>query len=188
MSKTPRADGPALRILSRAVGLIAGAAMALSAMATLACLLLIGWAVVMRYFFNTPPAWVDELVGHLLVAIVMLAVAQTFRRGEHIGVDILIDHLSVRGKRLALLWATLVTALVALVLIISGWESTALAHTLGLVSEGHLEWPVWWLMALMPLGGALLLLATIETAWRTLTVGLPPRPAARADDAAGELP
>lgn len=163
------AESRALRILSQAVAYLTGGAVALSAAATLVCLILIGWSVVMRYFFNAAPVWVDELVGHLLVAIVMLAVAQTFRRGEQIAVDILVERLTARGKRLAMLWAALVTGLVAVVLVYSGWTSTVLAHTLGLVTEGHLEWPVWWLMILMPLGGALLLLAAIETAWRVCT-------------------
>ena len=57
-----------------------------------ACLLvsfaLIGWAVVMRYVFNAAPIWVDEVVGRVLVANMLLRAAQTLRRGEPIGVDL----------------------------------------------------------------------------------------------------
>jgi len=163
-----RAEGRALRILSQAVAFLSGAAMALSAGGLLVSLALIGWAVVMRYLFNAAPVWVDEVVGHLLVAIVLLAAAQTFRRGEHIGVDVLTDMLPPTGKRWALGWAALVTIAVALVLIVNGWQTAELARMLGLVTEGHLEWPTWWLMLLMPLGGALLLLAAVEALWRAV--------------------
>ncbi len=171
MSSPPhaRAEGPALRILSQSVAFLSAGAMALSAAGTLLSLALIGWAVVMRYFFNAAPVWVDEVVGFLLVAIVLLAAAQTFRRGEHIGVDILVEQLPPRGRRWALAWAAFVSGVVAVVLIVNGWQTATLARTLGLVTEGHLEWPTWWLMLLMPVGGALLLLTTVEALWRACT-------------------
>lgn len=169
VSEAARPESAALRILTRAVALLAGAAMALSAAGILVALALIGWSVVMRYFFNAPPVWVDEAVSHLLVAIVMLAVAQTFRRGGHIGVDVLVDQLSPAAKRWALAWAALVSAGVALVLVVNGWDTAMLARTFGQVTEGYLQWPSWVLMLFLPLGGALLLLATVETFWRACT-------------------
>ena len=42
------------------------------------------------------------------------------------------------------------------------------------LTEGHLEWPTWWLMLLMPAGGVLLALVAVEALWRALA-GLPPR-------------
>ncbi len=65
-------------------------------------------------------------------------------------------------------WAALATGVVAGVLIINGWETAQLARMLGLLTEGNLEWPTWLLMLLMPVGGALLLLAAIEALWRAL--------------------
>ena len=79
------------------------------------------------------------------------------------------ERLGDKGRRWALGWAAVVTACVALVLIVNGWETAMLARMLGLLTEGHLEWPTWWLMLLMPVGGALLLLATVESLWRAIT-------------------
>lgn len=166
------AEGPALRALARAVSALTALAMGLAAAGLLLALALIGWAVVMRYGFNLPPVWVDEVVGFLLVAVVMLAAAQTFRRGEHIAVDLLTSRLSARGRRWVQAWAALATLAVTGLLIVNGWETAMLARMLGLLSEGHLEWPTWWLMMLMPVGGALLLLAALESLWRALA-GLP---------------
>jgi TRAP-type C4-dicarboxylate transport system permease small subunit len=172
-------EGPALRALGQVVSVLAAAAMAAAALSLLASLALIGWSVVMRYVFNDAPVWVDEVVGFALVAIVMLAAAQTLRRGEHISVDLLTTRLTSRANRWARAWAAVATGVIAGVLIINGWGTAMLARMLGLLTEGSLEWPTWWLMMLMPVGGALLLLAAIEQLWRA-ALGLPPAEAGHA--------
>jgi len=167
------AEGPALHALGRVVAVLASAATALAGVGLLLSLALIGWAVVMRYVFNAAPVWVDEVVGFLLVAMVMLAAAQTLRRGEHIAVDVLVERLSARGKRWTRVWAALATLAITAVLIVNGWDTAMLARRLGLLTEGNLEWPTWWLMLLIPAGGCLLALAAVEALWRALA-GLPP--------------
>lgn len=162
-----------LRLYSRAVAWVSGFAVGLAALGLLLSLVLIGWAVVMRYVFNQAPIWVDDVVGFLLVAIVMLSAASTYRRDEHIGVDLLISRLKGGSKRVMLAWSALTTALVALVLMFNGLENVALARMLGLLTEGHLEWPQWLLMLLLPVGGALLLAVAIEAFWRGCVQALP---------------
>src|SRR3546814_5827562 len=45
--------------------------------------------VVMRYFFSAPLSWSYDLIGMYLVTLVFfLALADTFRRGGHIKVDL----------------------------------------------------------------------------------------------------
>lgn len=168
------AGPPALRAFARLVEWLAALGMVVAAAALLVALALIGWAVVMRYVFNAPPVWVDEVVGFALVAIVMLAAAQTLRRGEHIGVDLLVDRLPPRARRWTQAWGALAALAIAAMLIVNGAETAALARTLGLLTEGHLEWPTWTLMTLMPAGGVLLALAALEALWRALA-GLPAR-------------
>ena len=168
-----KAPSAALVALGRVVSTLAALAMGVAALCLLTSFVLIGWAVVMRYVFNAAPIWVDEVVGFALVAIVMLGAAQTLRRGEHIGVDLLTARLSGAANRWACIWAALATGVIALVLIINGWGTAKLARMLGLLTEGSLEWPTWWLMLLMPIGGALLLLTAIEALWRA-AVGAPP--------------
>lgn len=169
----PASEAPALRLLGRAVVALASAAMALAAACLLLSLVLIGAAVVMRYAFNAAPVWVDDVVGFALVAIVMLAAAQALRRGEHIAVDLLVGRLGPDGRRRARAWSAVASGAVAVMLVVNGFDTALLARTLGLVTEGSLEWPTWLLMLLMPVGGALLLLASVEALWRALA-GLPP--------------
>ena len=181
---TEAAASPALRAFARLVERLTALAMALAAAALLVALALIGWAVVMRYVFNAPPVWVDEVVGFALVAIVMLAAAQTLRRGEHIGVDLLVDRLPPRARRWAQAWAALAALAIAAMLIVNGAETAELARTLGLLTEGHLEWPTWMLMTLMPAGGVLLALAALEMLWRAIADALPRTGAHGTEDAA----
>jgi len=148
--RPPAPEGPALRLLGRAVAALAGAAMAVAAACLLVSLALIGAAVVMRYAFNAAPVWVDEVVGFALVAVVMLAAAQALRHGEHIGVDLLVGRLGPTGRRWAQGWSALATGAVAVMLIVNGFDTAMLARMLGLVTEGSLEWPTWLLMLLMP--------------------------------------
>lgn len=175
-SEAERATAPesrALRVFSRGVQLVAGAAVAVAAACLLVAFVLIVWAIVMRYAFNAAPTWVDDIAGFSLVAVVMLAAAQTLRRGEHIGVDLLVTNLSPTGRRWANAWAALATAAIAGVLVVKGWESAMFSRSIGMLTEGSLEWPTWCLMLFLPLGGVLLLLASAEALWRAIADAAP---------------
>jgi len=161
-----RPEPAALRAVGRIVAWLTGAAIRLAGVAILVALALIGWSVVMRYVFQSPPVWVDDAVGFLLIAIVTLAAAQVLRRGEHIGVDILTARLGPRGQRWSRAWTSLATLAVSLILIVNGWQSAMFSKSLGIVSEGHLEWPVYLLMLFMPLAGLLMLLVSVESLLR----------------------
>ncbi len=159
--------------VARLLGALNAAAMALSAAGVLVSLALITWAVVMRYAFNRAPVWADEVVGFMLVGIVMLAAAQCLRRGEHIGVDLLTARLSPRGKAWAQAWASLSVVVVSVILIVNGWQSAMFARKLGILTEGNLEIPVFWLQLFLPLGGVMMLLVALEALARQ-AAGLPP--------------
>lgn len=163
----------ALALAARLLGALTRAAVAASAAGVLVSLALIAWAVVMRYAFNRPPAWVDDAVGFLLVGIVMLAAAQVLRRGEHIGVDLLAARLSPRARRWAEAWAALAALAAALVLVVNGWSTAMFSRQLGIVAEGNVEIPVFWVQLFLPLGGLMMALVALESLAR-LAAGAPP--------------
>lgn len=161
-----------IAFLARTIGAINAIAVAISAAGVLASLALITWAVVMRYLFDRPPVWADEVVGFLLVGIVMLAAAQSLRRGEHIGVDLLTSRLGPRGQRWAQAWSSLSVAVISLILIVNGVQTALFSRKLGILTEGYLEVPLYWLQLLLPMGGAMMLLVALEALLR-LAAGLP---------------
>ncbi len=170
---------PLVAALGRAIGWLTNAAMALSAVGILASLAMVTYAVVMRYVFNSAPTWVDDSVGFILVGVVMLGAATTLRQGGHINVDMLTDRLGPRGKRRAGAWATLSVLLVSLILIVNGWQTAMSSRMLGISTSGNVEVPVYLLELLLPLGGVLMLLVSLEGLLR-LALGLPPAVAAPA--------
>lgn len=152
-----------IRRLERAVALIARLALVIGALATLTCLVLVGYAVVMRYGMGRPQPWIDKVAGWLVVALVMLAAPEAQRRFEHIGVDVAVGKLGPRLARAAQLLGTLSVAAVAAVLFWAGWEAIAFSRMVGFMTD--LEGvPVWWIQTLLPVGAALLFLVAVMQA------------------------
>ena len=162
-----------LRHFDRAVALLASTAIALSAMALLVSLALIGYGVAMRYFVNRPVVWVDEMISYLLVAIVMLAAADALRKGEHIAVDIVTERLGPAGRRLTAASGLVAVAVCGAFLVEEGWGMVAFSRMVGIVSTGSLAMPVWLPQLLVPVGGGLLVLAALAGLAR-MALGEPP--------------
>jgi TRAP-type C4-dicarboxylate transport system permease small subunit len=163
---------PAIEWLGGLIRVVTTIATALAAAGVLVSLGLITYAVVMRYAFNSAPTWVDDSVGFILVGIVMLATPATLRQGGHINVDMLTGQLGARGRRWVDVWATLAVLAVSLILVVNGWQTVASSKMLGISTSGTVEMPIYLLQLLLPLGGALMALVSIEALLR-LAVGAP---------------
>jgi TRAP-type C4-dicarboxylate transport system permease small subunit len=172
VSPPARGEPRLLRWLSGGVGALSAGAIAVAAAGLLVSLALIGWSIVMRYVFNKAPVWVDDAVGFMLVAIVMMATADVLRRSQHIGVDIVTERLGPTASRWAQAWSALAVLVVSIILILNGWQTAMESRQFGIITDGQIQWPVWWLMMLMPLGGVLMTLVSIELLWR-LALGMP---------------
>jgi TRAP-type C4-dicarboxylate transport system permease small subunit len=153
--------------LARVAALLAG-------VATLAIVLLISYDVLMRYFFNRPQVFVDEVASFLEVLIVFGGAAYTFVHGGHVRVDALTNHL----PRAARAWLrTLTLGLGILFLAIVIWVTTVSAFTAasyGRVST-VMPYPLAWPMALIPAGLALMALAMLVAFARQVAILFGPR-------------
>nr|WP_067294009.1 TRAP transporter small permease [Marinobacterium profundum] len=167
-------DSRPLRVYVRVVGVICDVAMACSALLVLMDLVLIGFAVVMRYLLDAPITWGDEIVALSLTAIVMLGAPKVLASGGHISVDIVTSSLKGRIAAFLKIWANLGVLAVAGLLIVNGLTTALFSKMIGSLTEGHLELPVWMLQLLLPLGGVLLGLVAIELLWRNLESFLRP--------------
>ncbi len=155
--------------LDRLVGALATLGVALAAVGLIASMFLIAYSVVMRYFVNQPVIWVDELVGYLLVASVMLAAADALRHGEHIAVDIVTERLGERGRRLVTLAGLAAVALAAALLALEGADMVAFSRMVGLLSNGKIAVPMWIPQFVVPVGAALLGAAAVVAFLAALT-------------------
>ena len=158
--------------LQRMVGFVSRLAVALGSLATVTCLVLVGYAVMMRYVFGQPQPWVDKVAGWLVLALVMLAAPEAQRRFEHIGVDIAVGKLGPKLARAAHLVGALSVAAVALVLLLAGVEAIEFSLMVGMMTDFD-GVPEWWVQTLLPLGAGLLLLVSLAQAFVLAFGGTP---------------
>lgn len=116
---------------------------ALSALLILFILGLTTYSVFMRYIIAKPPVWIDEVTGYLLVALISLGVAEAYRRGNHIAIDLLTERLPRSTARLRWIWSDLCVLGFAVVLGLSTWDSIEFAHSFGSYSSGAIEIQTW---------------------------------------------
>jgi C4-dicarboxylate transporter, DctQ subunit len=134
---------------------VARAASTLAGVAVLAIVVLITYDVAMRYLFEQPQLFVDEVASFLELFVIFAGLAYTFRTGGHVRVDLLTGRLPGRARGWLRL-SGLVLGLVFLAIVI--WttaQSAVTAYRYGRVSAVML-YPLWAPMALIPLGLVLL--------------------------------
>lgn len=157
-----------VRILGKAVYLITTIGMVISATGVLIALALIGYSVVTRYLVGQPSLWVDDVIGFILIAIVMFGASSVLRDGKHLGVDLFTGRLQRTGQRWAQAWAMLTVMGVAAFLIVDGWQVAMFSKMLGMRTHGYVEFPIYWMQLLMPLGGVMLVLVALESLARLI--------------------
>lgn len=133
------------------IGRIARSASTLAGLAVLVIVMLISFDVFMRYFFDQPQLFVDELASFLEVLVIFGGLAQTFRAGGHVRVDLLTGRLPPGARA----WLRLVTLLIGLAFLGAVMWTTAqsalTAYRYGRVSTVML-YPLWISMVLIPAG------------------------------------
>ena len=177
MAETPEPRTSAQRAargFERAAGVVSRVSLAIAGGACLATFALVCYAISMRYFFNRPQSWSDEAVGWLIVITVMLALPEAQRRGEHIGVDALTERLNARHKRWVAAFGVVTVAICGWLLVSEGIEMVQFTRMIGILSNEQPEVPLWAIQALVPIGGALLLMVTVAQLL-CLLAGIEPR-------------
>jgi len=146
--------------IERAVRAVSAAGLHFAAAACLLCFAFMCYAVAMRYFANAPQAWVDKVVGWLVVAMVMFAAPDAQLRGEHVAVDTISERIQGGPRRALAAFGLLWVAATAAVMIWEGWAMVAFARMTGMITELH-PIPLWWIQVLIPAGFLLMLLVAL---------------------------
>jgi TRAP-type C4-dicarboxylate transport system permease small subunit len=140
---------------------LARAALELAAFTILAALALIAYSVAMRYFLGRPQSWVEPVVGWLVVALVMLGAPAAQLRGEHIGVELLLDRARGLARHALILFGVLAVAATALIVLDQGLAMVAFSRMTGETANDFPGIAMWWIRVLVPVGGALLLAVAV---------------------------
>ncbi len=113
--------------------------------------LMVSYDVLMRYFFDEPQLFVDDLTSFLLVAIIFLGAGPVFYKGGHIRIDLLTSRLKSKTQsRLRVITLSIGIALLGIV-IYETMVSTVVAFQTGRVSA-VMNYPLWIAMFFVPLG------------------------------------
>jgi TRAP-type C4-dicarboxylate transport system permease small subunit len=126
----------------------------------------------------------DDVAGYCLAATSFLGLAATFRRGEHIRVALLVDHVPAVLRRPLELWCLAVAGALSGYFTWYTAEMIWFSWTFNDVSQGLLPIPLWIPQSAMGLGLAVLFVALVDD----LVVVLAGRPAAYRGAGRGPAP
>lgn len=118
--------------------------------------------VVMRYLFNRPTGFADELSGYFLAGIVMMGIAHTLRIEGHVRVELLVGRLPDSIK---IMLSTLTNLIAVVPIALLTWLSLQLIEqyyrTGRLSFASILLIPMWIPVTLVPVGLAVVILRII---------------------------
>lgn len=122
---------------------------------------LIFYGVIMRYIFNEPKAWVEEVARYVIIWGTFLGFAVALRHNQHIQVDILYDKLTKKAKRIVDVFATSISILFCATYTFYGVILVESRYHSGMVSL-DVGIPMWIVYLILPISGILLLLRFVE--------------------------
>ena len=116
--------------------------------------------------------WVIEIVEYSLLAVTFLAAPWVLRHSAHVSVDLLLEILGPRGRRLAALAANVIGLIVCSAIFYYGLRSTLDLYFADIRIFKIMTIREWWLFALVPVSSALM---TIEFGRRLYLWTVTPR-------------
>ena len=131
---------------------------------TLAALLLASisvlglYQVLIRFVFNQPSSWTEEVIGRLLIWTVALGVVAAFRQGALVSVDVMLRWSRGRWRQAVRLIILLVTATFLALL---AWLGYDLAWRIRFQTFASMPISISWAYLALPVGATFSLLAVL---------------------------
>lgn len=150
-----------LRFLLRLNGPFSYAA----ALLTMLMMLSVVYDVIARVAFQAPTLWVIDLNEYMLVYLTFIPAAWILLRGGHVKVELVVDRLAPRARRIFELLGDLMGLVYCVILTWQSWLVTVDAYRGGYrfsTAIAFLQYPVF---AIIPLGAAWLGLAFLVRLW-----------------------
>jgi C4-dicarboxylate transporter DctQ subunit len=122
---------------------------------------LILYGVTMRYVFDSPRAWIEEVSGYLIVWGALLGVPIALRNNHHIQVDMLYEKLSKAWRRGVDIFANTMGIVFCVFFTYYGYALVVKRYGSGMVSM-DVGIPMWIIYLILPIAGFMFLLRFIE--------------------------
>jgi TRAP-type C4-dicarboxylate transport system permease small subunit len=139
------------RVVTSAVWSIAAALLAVVT-------LLGGYQVLIRFVFDQPSPWTEEIIGRLLIWCVALGIVAAFRQGALVSVDLMLRLSRGRWKRIVRL---LILAVTLLFLGVLAWVGYDLAWRIRFQTFASVPLSMAWAYLALPVGATFSLLAVL---------------------------
>ncbi len=143
---------------SRSIGWLSELSGYVSGVLILASMLIICYAVVLRYVLNASTVWQTELSIYLLMFAAFVGGAYGLKHGDHVGIDVLVNRLPGRAQLFVRLIAAIsgfvFVVIIALIAFALWWETTQEGRHSGTAWNPPLTYPYF----ILPLGMTLIAL------------------------------
>lgn len=120
------------------------------------------WQVTSRFILNDPSSFTEEIALFLLLWISMLGASYAYRRGVHLGLDIVVEKLQGSQKFWAEKFADLVCLFFAAVLLIYGGMELVLLNMQLEQTSAAMQIMFWKVYIVIPISGVLFAMFAIE--------------------------
>lgn len=118
--------------------------------------LILFYEVIMRYIFNAPTSWAQEVSIYLFMWTMFAGAAYTLEQGKHVNIDLLISHLSPAARRRLEILTGALGLIFSLVVTYQGYEMVMAALKYHKLSATPLRFPMWIPQTSLPVGFLLL--------------------------------
>jgi len=133
-----------------------------------AIVLVLFYAVVMRYVFHMPPAWSIEVSRFMFLWMVMFGAALVTREKSHIKIDFIVNWLPLKVR---FLWINLLRLVMLAFCGVLIYYGVKILPIVGQANTPTLEMSMGWLYASVPAGGFLMGVYILELLIRSLCDG-----------------
>jgi TRAP-type mannitol/chloroaromatic compound transport system permease small subunit len=115
--------------------------------------------VLLRYSMSIGAVWSQELEWHLLAALILFGMSYSLQRGDNVRVDIFYSKYSDKTKRVVNIVSTLLTMVIAGVMIYLSWKYVQQSFAIAEQSPDPGGIPMRWVVkGLIPVGYGLLMI------------------------------
>lgn len=132
--------------------------------------LFVAWEVFMRYFFDSPHSWYEEISIFLLVFVSFLGSGKATYENQHIAIDAVYARLKGRWHRISNMVIFLATSLVCVMLIVTMFIYASYINTMGITYQSGLASPYSILAYILSLGMLLNLIFTFRYAFPDIEI------------------
>jgi C4-dicarboxylate transporter, DctQ subunit len=135
----------------------------LSGLALASILLLTLKEVAMRYFFNAPTTWANDVNQWFFALAIMLALPEITRTNGHIAISVLIDRLPHTKKNIACRVIAILSFLMCLAAFYISGVETLRQYQFGITTMWVSPIPKWWISSVIPFSFMLMALQFLRS-------------------------